>query len=138
MRATARIFTILFLFFVIVGVVYGFMSYTTDPYGLEPMGFAAILMLGGMSAMIAAVMRMNTRRFPDRPEDEENAPVSAEAGLQGSFAPYSWWPLWTAVAAALCFLGVAAGWWITALGGVVAVYGITGWVMEFSKGQYAH
>lgn len=138
MGTTARIFGILFLFFIIVGTVYGVMSAMTDPYGLEPMGFAAILMLGGMSAMIAAVTGMNAKRHHDRPEDDDDAPVSADAGIQGSFAPYSWWPLWTAIACALAFLGVAAGWWITCLGVVVAIYGITGWVMEFSKGQHAH
>lgn len=138
MRTTSRIFLILTLFFLLVGTIYGLMSGLWDHAGLEPIGFAAILMLGGMSAMIAAVMGMNARRHKDRPEDDEHAPVSADAGIQGSFAPYSWWPLWTSIAAALIFLGVAAGWWITGLGAVVAIYGVTGWVMEFSRGTHAH
>ncbi|SLM89370.1 cytochrome c oxidase subunit 4 [Brachybacterium nesterenkovii] len=138
MRTTARIFTILMVFFLIVGTVYGLMSSLWDPAGLEPVGFAAILMLGGLSAMIAAVMGMNARRHRDRPEDDMHAPVSADAGIQGSFAPYSWWPLWCALAGAMVFLGVAAGWWIAGLGAVVAIYGVTGWVMEFSRGPYAH
>lgn len=138
MRSTSRIFGILALFFIIVGIVYGFISATTATLGLEPVGFAAILMAGGMSLMVAAVTGINARTHKDRPEDDENAPVSADAGIQGSFAPYSWWPLWTAVACAMVFLGVAAGFWISMLGVVVAIYGVTGWVMEFSRGQYAH
>lgn len=138
MRTTSRIFAILMLFFIIVGVAYGLLTAGWRPLGLEPVGFAAILMLGAMAGMISAVMAMNARRHKDRPEDDEHAPVSADSGIQGSFAPYSWWPLWTAIAAALCFLGVPAGWWITVLGGVVAIYGVTGWVMEFSRGQHAH
>ena len=138
MRTTARLFTILMVFFLIVGTVYGLMSSLWDPAGLEPVGFAAILMLGGLSAMIAAVMGMNARRHRDRPEDDMQAPVSADAGIQGSFAPYSWWPLWASLGAALVFLGVAAGWWIFALGIIVSIYGVIGWVMEFSTGQYRH
>ena len=138
MRTTARIFTILMVFFLIVGTVYGFMSATYEPLGLEPVGFYGILLLGGLSAMIAAVLGMNARRHPDRPEDDDEAPVSADAGIQGSFSPFSWWPWWVSIAAALCFLGVAAGWWIPGLGAVLAIYAITGWVMEFSRGQFAH
>lgn len=138
MRTTSRIFTILFVFFLIVGAVYGFVTAQWMPMGLEPVGFAAILMLAGMAAMIAAVLAMNAKRFSDRPEDIEDAPVSADAGIQGSFAPYSWWPLWCSLAAAMVFLGVAAGFWVAWLGAVVAIYGVTGWVMEFSRGQHAH
>ena len=137
MRTTSRIFTILFIFFLVVAAAYGYVTSRWDPMGLEPMGFPAFLMLTGMCAMIAAVTRMNSRRFGPRPEDRDDAEVSDDAGIQGSFAPYSWWPLWTAVAAAMCFLGVAAGFWITGLGVVVAIYAITGWVMEFSLGQHA-
>lgn len=138
MRAATRIFTILFFFFLVIAAVYGFVTHVWAPLGIEPVGFPAFLMVAGMCGMIAAVMRMNSRRFANRPEDDEHARVSDDAGIQGSFAPYSWWPLWTALAAAMCFLGVAAGWWITGLGAVVAIYGITGWVMEFSTGQHAH
>ena len=138
MRTTSRIFTILFVFFLIVGAVYGFVTAQWMPMGLEPVGFAAILMLAGMAAMIAAVLAMNAKRFSDRPEDIEDAPVSADAGIQGSFAPYSWWPLFAAIGGAMAFLGVAAGWWILALGMVPTLIGVIGWVMEFSVGKYRH
>lgn len=138
MRTTARIFEILMLFFIIVGVAYGLITSIWQPMGLEPIGFAAILMLAGMCLMISAVLEINARRHKDRPEDDLRAPVSADAGIQGSFAPYSWWPLYAAIGAGLSFLGVAAGWWLTALGFLVAMYGVIGWVMEFSRGQHAH
>lgn len=138
MRTTSRIFLILMLFFIVDGIVYGILSRYVYSSAIEPVGFAALLMLAGMSAMIAVVMGMNAKRHHDRPEDDESAPVSADAGIQGSFAPFSWWPLWTAIAAAMAFSGLAVGFWLTALGMVVAIYGLTGWVMEFSKGQHAH
>ncbi|MDO5661187.1 MAG: cytochrome c oxidase subunit 4 [Brachybacterium sp.] len=139
MGASARIFGIICLFLVIVGVVYGFLSYWFNPTGhLEFVGAAGLPLAGGMSLMIALVLWMNARRHKGRPEDMDDANVDADSGIQGSFAPYSWWPLWASIAAALAFLGVAAGWWITALGIVMGIWAVTGWVMEFSKGVHAH
>jgi len=43
-----------------------------------------------------------------------------------------------AAAAALVFAGLAVGWWLSAIGGGVAVIGLIGWVFEFSRGQHAH
>jgi hypothetical protein len=38
----------------------------------------------------------------------------------------------------MAFVGVAAGWWILALGVPFVLIGVVGWVMEFSRGQHAH
>lgn len=138
MRSTARIFTILGAFFLVVGIVYGVLSGRNEPMGIEPVGFAALLGATGLAFMIAIYATMNAKAHPDRPEDDLHAEVSAEAGVQGSFAPYSWWPLWSAAGAALCFLGVAAGWWLFAFGFILAMYGVIGWVLEFSSGQHQH
>lgn len=138
MRATANIFWILAAFFVIVGIVYGFLSGTRAPLGVELVGFPALLLAAGLAVLIAATLTIFSRKYPDRAEESEKAEVSDEAGVQGSFAPYSWWPLWTAIGCAMGFLGVAAGWWILGLGAVPLIYGVVGWIMEFSRGQHAH
>lgn len=138
MSTTARIFWILSLFFLIVAIAYGFLTSSYEPMGIETVGFPAFLMLVGLSVMIAGVLTINSRRFKNRPEDELNADVEDEAGVQGSFAPYSWWPLFAAIGGAMAFLGVAAGWWILALGMVPTLIGVIGWVMEFSVGKYRH
>ena len=138
MRASARIFWILAIFFLIVGIAYGLLTGLYEPLGIETVGFPAILALAGLAAMIALYLSLNNRKFGTRPEDQLDAEVEDEAGVQGSFAPYSWWPLWASLGAALVFLGVAAGWWIFALGPIVAILGVIGWVMEFSTGQYEH
>ncbi|MBM7500444.1 hypothetical protein JOD52_001284 [Brachybacterium muris] len=138
MRASARIFWILAIFFLIVGIAYGLLTGLYEPLGIETVGFPAILALAGLAAMIALYLSLNNRKFGTRPEDQLDAEVEDEAGVQGSFAPYSWWPLWASLGAALVFLGVAAGWWIFALGSIVAILGVIGWVMEFSTGQYEH
>lgn len=138
MRASARIFWILAVFFLIVAIMYGLLTGLYEPLGIEPVGFPAILALSGLAAMIGTYLTLNNRKFGTRPEDRLDAEVEDEAGVQGSFAPYSWWPLWASLGAALVFLGVAAGWWIFALGSIVAILGVIGWVMEFSTGQYEH
>ena len=44
--------------------------------------------------------------------------IADGAGELGFFPPYSWWPLWTALALGTCVFGVAAGaWWLFIIGG---------------------
>lgn len=79
-------------------------------------------------------MSLAVRKGDLGPSEDMYGEVEADAGVQGSFSPYSWAPLWAAVGAGLCFLGVAAGWWIFAFGVIFAIYGILLWVLEFSRG----
>lgn len=92
MKSTARIFYILSAFFVVVGIAYAIITGRNEPMGIEPVGFAAFLAAAGLALMIAIYLSMNVKAHPDRPEDNLHAEVEDEAGVQGSFAPYSWWP----------------------------------------------
>ena len=138
MRATAKIFWILAVFFLIVAIGYGLVTGLYEPMGVEPVGFPALLALAGLSFMIAMATTLATRKNQLSASDDLDAEVSDDAGVQGSYSPYSWAPLWAAIGAALCFLGVAAGWWIFAFGVIFAIYGVLLWVLEFSSGQHAH
>jgi hypothetical protein len=53
-----------------------------------------------------------------------------------SFSPYSWWPLWLGLSAAICFLGLAVGWWVFAIGAFFAVPALIGWTFEYWKGAH--
>lgn len=138
MKASVKIFTILGIFFTIVAAAYGIVTGLYEPLGVEPVGQAALIGLAGLGYLIAATLHLTDRKNPNRPEDNLDAEVEDEAGVQGSFSPGSWAPLWTALGAGMCFLGVAAGWWIFAGGVIIAVYGVITWVMEFSVGQHRH
>lgn len=138
MRATAKIFWILAVFFLIVSVAYAFITGRYEPMGIETVGFPAMLALTGLSVMIAMAASLTAKKNDLGASDELDGEVSDDAGVQGSFSPYSWAPLWASIGGALCFLGVAAGWWIFAFGVMFAIYGILTWVMEFSVGQHAH
>ena len=69
-------------------------------------------------------------------------PVGPVALLQvegefGFFSPYSWWPLWLGLTAALCFLGLAVGWWLFIIGASLGVFAVIGWTFEYFKGEHA-
>lgn len=138
MGTTSRMFGILAFFFLIVGVAYGMISYINNPLGIEWIGFITLLGAAGLATLVSIATGIAAHNHTDRPEDDLHADVETNPGPQGSFAPYSWWPLWAAIGAAMCFLGVAAGWWILALGVIPSIYGVIGWTMEFSRGEHAH
>jgi len=138
MRASAKIFWILGVFFLIVAIAYGFITARYEPLGIETVGFPALLALAGLGFMIAMALSLTARKNHLGASDDLDGEVSDDHGVQGSFSPYSWAPLWAALGAALCFLGVAAGWWIFAFGVIFAIYGVLSWVLEFSSGQHAH
>lgn len=138
MKASVKIFTILGTFFAIVAAAYGIVTGLYEPLGIEPAGFPALIALAGLGFLIAGALRAADRKNPTQPEDDLDGELEDHAGVQGSFSPGSWAPLWTALGAGMCFLGVAAGWWIAAGGIIIAMYGVVLWVMEFSIGQHAH
>ncbi len=132
MKVESRLFLFLGLFFFPVAGVYAFFSHA------EPVGSAAIFLLGVLCVMIGGYFRLLSGRIDERPEDDALGEIDQGAGDQGVFSPWSWWPLVIGAAAAFVFAGLAVGWWLSAIGGGLAVIGLTGWVFEFSRGQHAH
>ncbi|WP_062293659.1 cytochrome c oxidase subunit 4 [Demequina phytophila] len=133
MRTEANVFIVPALFFFLAGTAYGIFTHWS-----EWVGFLAIYLTGGMFGMVAIYFKMLERRHGQRAEDRLDAEISEDAGEQGVFAPWSWWPLVCGAGAALVFVAAAVDWWIMAPAGVLAVIGLVGWVMEYSRGQHAH
>ena len=132
MRFESRLFLYMVPFFLVVTAVYAFWS------DFEPVGSAALLLVAATVAMIGYYLHMLAGRISARPEDNPYAEVADGAGEQGVFSPWSWWPLILAFGAALVFASLAVGWWLFGIGAVVGVFGLVGWVFEFSRGQHAH
>jgi hypothetical protein len=132
MKFEARLFLWLTPFFVIVSVAYGWWS------GWEPVGTAALLLVGGLVVMIGAYLALVARRIDPRPEDDPYAEIEQGAGELGVYSPGSWWPLVAAAGAAITFLSLAVGWWLIVIGVAVGTIGLVGWIMEYSRGQHAH
>ncbi|MDM7831417.1 cytochrome c oxidase subunit 4 [Cellulomonas edaphi] len=132
MKLETKLFLYGVLFFIPVGLIYAVWS------DGEPVGMLGIPLVGGMVGMIGAYFALLSRRIDARPEDDEHGEIEQGAGDQGVYAPWSWWPLAIGVAAAVAFLGMAVGFWLTGIGVVLGLIALVGWVFEFSRGQHAH
>jgi hypothetical protein len=74
-----------------------------------------------------------------RPEDRHEGEIADGAGELGFFPPYSWWPLWVALAAAVIIYGlVFTAWWLFAIGLGLSSIAVAGWVFEYYRGEHAH
>jgi len=131
-KLEARLFGLGILFFIPIGLIYAWWS------DGEPVGTVGLPLLGGLVGMIGAYFGLVARRIDPRPEDDELGEIEQGAGDQGVFAPWSWWPLAVGAAAALAFLGLAVGFWITYIAAAFGVVALVGWVFEFSRGQHEH
>ena len=121
------------VFFIAIGLLYGFWT-----GWVEPVGWVALNLCGGLGLMIAFFLWAIGRKLPYRPEDNEDGEIHEQEGAYGAFAPYSWWPLWLALAGALVFLGVAVAYWMAALGMIMGAWAVIGWTFEYFKGDFAH
>ena len=133
MKVETKLFTYLAPFFALVAVVYGYVTEWT-----EPVGYLALFLTAGMSAMIGFYIGFTGRRIGLRPEDRLDAEIHEGSGEQGFFSPWSWWPLLLGAAAAGGFLGLAVGWWIFYISAGLALIALIGWVFEYSRGNHAH
>jgi hypothetical protein len=133
MKVESKMFLYLMLFFVPVGVIYGFWSQWS-----ELMGFIGFILAAALCGLISFYLTVTGRNLPPRPEDNPSALISEQEGDYGFFTPYSWWPLWLGLTAAVMFLGLAVGWWLFIIGAFFAIPAIIGWTFEHYRGEYAN
>lgn len=119
-------------FFIPVVLLYGFWS------AWEPVGSLALGGLALMWGMVGYYLLLQGKKVSPRPEDHPHANVDDHPGEVGHFAPWSWWPLVVGVAVTFVFAGLALGWWLTYIGGALALIGLVGHIFEFSRGPHAH
>jgi len=133
MKTESNIFFVPGAFFLLVAIVYGFL---TD--FKELVGFPAMLLSAGLALMIAIYFKMLEKRHGARPEDRDDGAIAEQSGDQGLYAPWSWWPFVLALGTALAFVAMAVGWWVMVPAVIVGVIGLFGWVFEFSTGRFSH
>ncbi|MCG7304176.1 cytochrome c oxidase subunit 4 [Pseudoglutamicibacter albus] len=133
MKTSGYFFLAGVLFFIPIGIVYGFMTSFE-----EWVGFPALVLLGLMTGMIGYYFNKHAKLSDNLPEDDTEGEIAERAGIYGQFTPWSWWPLMLGVGVAIGFAGLAIGWWVFYLGlGAVAV-GVLGWAFELNRGSYRH
>ena len=131
MKVEAWVFGLVALFFALVGPAYWYFSG-------DPTGTSALVMTAGLALLVTFYLAFHANKMDPRPEDRKEAEVVDGAGELGFFPPYSWWPLWCALALAVCVLGIVFGWWLFIIGAGLGSIAWTGWVFEYYRGEHAH
>ena len=124
MKVEGYLFAFIAVFLAVVDVVYWFTS-------KDPTGTTALALGAGLGTLVASYLLFTANRMEPRPEDLDDADISDGAGELGFFSPYSWAPLWCGLAAALCFLGLAFGWWLFFIGAAFAIPAIGSMLFEY-------
>lgn len=132
MKAEAYVFLITTIFMGLVAPAYWFISG-------DPTGTSALVMTALLAAMVTLYLGFHAAKMDPRPEDRKNADISEGAGELGFFPPYSWWPLWCALALGVIVYGVAlAAWWLVVIGFTIGAVTLSGFIFEFYRGEHAH
>ena len=131
MRVEAWIFGVNAVFFFLITPIYWYMSEDWT-------GTSALVMTTGLALLVTFYLGFTAKRMHPRPEDQVDPEVAVGAGELGFFSPYSWWPLYTALAVVVCVMGVIFGWWLFIIGVGVLSIATTGFVFEYYRGEHAH
>jgi hypothetical protein len=137
MKANWILWAILTVFYVIV--TSGYHLWWTITYGgWEPIGTSALAMLTFMSAFLTFYLWKTDKSQGLVPEDREDANIEDGESEIGFFSPWSWWPFYVGLTAALAFASLAVGWWLFFIAVPFGLIGVVGYVFEHSRGQFAH
>jgi hypothetical protein len=138
MKSEAWIFAACTIFLVLVTPAYWIITDGSD-HGGDWTGTSALAMTTLLVLMVTIYLGFHARKMDPRPEDRKDAEIADGAGELGFFPPYSWWPLWTAMALGTCVFAVAmAAWWLFIIGVVLGSMALVGLVFEFYRGEHAH
>lgn len=132
MKTEVRIFGIIAVFFLIVGIIYAFAT-----GGGEPVGIVCLLLTAGFSAICGGFMWVTGRKLDPRPDDNPDGEISDIQGDYGFFSPHSWWPITLAGGCALLSFGAAVGWWWIFFAIPLLLIGVVGWTFEYFKGPHS-
>lgn len=133
MKTMSRILTVMSIFFIMLGIIYGILTRFQ-----ELVGAPAILLCGLMGFMISIYIDRHLKTIDQPLQDTPDAEIADENYEYGFYSPWSWWPILLAAGAGICFFGLAVGWWIIPFGAVVAFVGLIGLVYEYDRGDHAH
>ncbi|RRD45759.1 cytochrome c oxidase subunit 4 [Tessaracoccus sp. OH4464_COT-324] len=132
MKTEALVFWFIGAFFLVVTPVYWFMSG-------EVIGTVALAFTFVLGVMIASFLQYEAKHFDARPEDRLDATIEEAAGPYGFFPPKSIWPFWCALVISVILLGPSfEQWWISMIGFGLGIWAVSGWILEFYRGDYRH
>ena len=133
MKIEYKLFIVLAVFFAPVGLAYGIFTDWKEPVG--PAGLFLSAGLGADDRLLplghrAAGCPSAPRTTPAVRSPSRRASTASSARTPGG-------PCRSAAAAAICFLGLAVGWWLFIIGAAFGVVALVGWTFEYFKGPHA-
>jgi hypothetical protein len=131
MKTEAWIFASCGIFFLLIAPIYWFLTQ-------EVTGTTALVMTFFLCALVVFYLSVVAKQIPARPEDRQDGEIAEGAGELGFFPPFSWWPLYAALAFSTCMLGIIFGWWLFIIGAGFGAVVVCGWVFEYYRGVHAH
>ena len=140
MKAEAWIFAGCAIFFLLVTPAYWLVTDASDlTGGGDWTGTSALAMTFLLVLMMTIFLGFHAQKMDPRPEDRKDAEIADGAGELGFFPPYSWWPLWCALALGAAVYGVAMlAWWLVIIGFALGAVALSGWIYEYYRGEHAH
>ena len=132
MKIEYRIFVVLAVFFAAAGLLYGLWGHWREPVGAVGLFLATLL-----AGMIAFYAWFTGKRMGPRPEDDEAGEIDRVRGGLRVLRPVLLVAALPRRRAALCFLGLAVGWWLFIIGSSFGVVALVGWTFEYFKGEHA-
>ncbi len=139
MRANVNLLWILAGFFVVVSTAYTVWG-LLDPkqHSVEWAGTFALGLCAVFVGFVAFYLsRVHSAQGGELPEDRLDSNIDDGDPEVGFFSPWSWWPILLAGSAALLFLGLAVGVWISIIAVGIGLISLVGWVYEYYRGMFA-
>ena len=136
MRAMERLGILIGVFAFVIAAISGYWTNISD-IGFEHVGVIGLILAGLLGFMIAWYLWITRKNLDVDPSDDPLGDIDEIQGDYGFFSPHSWWPLFLGASAAICFLGLAVGWWMFIIGAFIGVPALIGWTFEYFKGEHA-
>lgn len=130
MKLAGKLFLGGAVFYLLVAGVYWLMSH-------DEAGTTALVLTGGLAAMVGFYLVVTAKRMVDQPEDLGDAEIWDADPDYGHFSPHSWAPLMMGVSAAITFAGLAFAAWIVVSGLVLVILSAAYWLFEYYTGPDA-
>lgn len=130
MKVEGRIFTLGAIFFWVVALIYWY-------FARDPIGTTALTLCGFLAFLVAFYVLYTAKRVWPRPEDRLDAEIDEADPEYGFFSPHSWWPFVMGLATFIVVLGLIFAVWVIAVGVVVLLLALVGWLFEYYRGDFA-
>jgi hypothetical protein len=137
MKTNIALLWVLTVYFFVLAAVYTVWS-LLDTGEVEWAGSLAIGLSGGLAVFIAFYLQIQLKnQGGELPEDRLDAEIDDGDAEIGFYSPWSWWPIVLAAGAALAFLGLAVGVWVTFYAVPLVLIALVGWTYEYYRGYFA-